>query len=118
MTENHFVTDFCDGIGDVETPLLLRDPGIEDHMVEQVADLLGRPGAVAAQDGVTQFINLLLRHRADGLHGLGRVPGTLLPELVHDGKQAGKGRRFFFLCVHIFRMNRKDTKSLAIFADP
>jgi hypothetical protein len=37
---------------------------------------------------------------AKGFHGLLFVPGTLGPELVHDGKQPVKGRQLIFSGIH------------------
>ena len=49
-----------DGV-DVECPVLglLRDPGVEDDLEEDVAELLREVGAVTGRDGVDDLVGLL-----------------------------------------------------------
>ena len=100
VPEDHLVAHFVHTIGNVEGPFLLADTGIEDHMVQQVADFLGGALSVAFQDGIGQFVPLFFRHRADAVHRLGRIPGALLPQGVHNIQQTAESGQFFLARVH------------------
>ena len=102
MTENHFPAHALYAVGNVEEALLLGDAGIEDQMVHKVSNFLGNLPGVGADDGVAQFVNLLLRHRAYGFHSLLRIPGTSFPERVHHIQQAAERGHFLFFGMHIY----------------
>ncbi len=78
--------------------VLLRDPRVEDHLQQQVAQLLPHAGAVVGLDRLGQLVRLLQRVRHQGGMGLPGVPGAAArgPQPVHDGdelEQRGAGRR-------------------------
>ena len=118
MAEHHFVAHLVNAVSNVKCTFLLTDTGIKHHVVQQVANLLGRPLPVPLQDGVAEFVHLFLRHRADGIHGLCGVPGAFYPELVHNVQQAPEGGQFFFSRVHDLAFwKHKDTTICVIFVD-
>ena len=100
MAEHHLVAYFVNAVGNVKRPFFLPDACIEDHVVQQVANLLGRSLAVSLQDGVAEFIDFLFRHGTDGIHGLGGVPGAFYAKSVHDIQQSAKGGQLFFPSMH------------------
>ena len=100
VAEDHLVAYLVQGIRDVEGAFLLGDAGIEDHVVEQVADFLRRAFPVPLEDGVAELIHLFLRHRADGVDGLRRIPRAFFPEEVHDIEQTAEGGHLFFPGMH------------------
>jgi hypothetical protein len=55
---------------------LLGDPGVEDHLEEDVAELLREVTAVAASDGVEHLVGLLHEVGRQALVGLLGVPGA------------------------------------------
>ncbi len=62
--------------GQVEVALFLVEPGHEEQQEQYVADLFKRPGRVAGADAVHQFEGLFDDIVAQGLRGLGLIPGT------------------------------------------
>ena len=100
VAEHHLVAHLVNTVGNVKCAFFLPDAGIEDHVVQQVANFLGRSLPVAFQDGVAELVHLFLGHGSNGVHGLRGVPGALLPELVHNIQQAPEGGYFFFSRVH------------------
>ncbi len=98
VTADHLVDD---GPGDVvkgEGALFLRHPGVEDHLEEEVAQLVAQVGQVAPLDGVGHFIGLFDGVGGDGGEGLLQVPGAAVlrvAEAGHDVEELLQGQGLF-----------------------
>ncbi len=84
--------DPADDISDREPPLLLGDPGVEDHLKEEVPELLGEIRVGARLDGPDNLVGLFDEVRSEGFVGLLPVPGAspFRPEVGHDPNQIFK----------------------------
>ena len=83
--------------------VLLRDPGVEDDLEQDVAELLAQLLAVAVLDGLDQFVRLLDGVLREALVRLLRGPRAFEPDPVHDldqvqqpraGQVVGTGQQF------------------------
>ncbi len=81
-------------IGDGEVALVGGHLGIEEHLQQQIAELLGQVREVAALDGVEDLVGLFQRVFADGVEGLLAVPGAAAGSAQpgHDGHRLLKQR--------------------------
>lgn len=71
---DHLVGDLPDDVDDVEAVLVAGDLGVEDHLQQDVAELLLDGGIVVGVDRFEEFVSLFERVRLDGRHRLLAVP--------------------------------------------
>ncbi len=64
--------------------VLLGDPGVEDHLEQDVPELLAQLLAITGLDGLHQLVGLLDRVPGEAPVGLLRGPRALQPDPVHD----------------------------------
>ena len=83
MAENHLLAKTLHNVRNIKLSPFLRYTGIEYNVKEHVTELLLNIAFRLLENGVAQFIDLLNSHRAERLHCLGSVPGTILPEFAH-----------------------------------
>ncbi len=69
-------------------------------MKEDVPEFFFEVRFVLLQYGIGELVNLLHRHRAECVYGLGMVPGAFAPEAVHYVEHTAESGRLFFFRVH------------------
>ena len=90
MAPYHLLGDGTRDVVEVERPLLLGHARVEDHLQEQVAELVAEVLAIFAFDRVDHLVGLLDRVRGDAREGLRDVPGAAargISEPPHDPDQ-------------------------------
>ncbi len=97
MAVYQFVAERIGHIGIVEKALFLTQLGVENHMQQQVAQLLLDSLHVAVGNGVGQFVGLLDGVAAQRLEGLFAVPRTFAAQGVHHLQKPRRGRKPFIL---------------------
>ncbi len=91
MPTLHLVADRRDDIGKGELPLVLGDLRVEDHLQEQIAELVLEVRHVAARDGIGDLMRFLDGIGRDALKALRHIPIAArlrVAETFHDGQQA------------------------------
>ena len=92
MAADHLDADRLHHVREGEGALLLGHAGVEDHLQQQVAQLLPQIGKIAPLDRVGDFIGFLDgvgRDRAEILRQIPRAARAGRPERGHDLDQAG-----------------------------
>ena len=64
MAPHQLFIQAFDDVGKFERPLLLRHAGVEDHLQQEIAQLLTQIGEVSARNGVGDLVGFL-----DGIGG-------------------------------------------------
>ena len=90
VTENELVREVGADVGDVEIPFLRSDFGIEEHVQQDVAQLLADVLPVVVKKGVAEFIDLFYGVWPQALVGLLPVPRAFDAELVEDVEYAAE----------------------------
>src|SRR5215469_5024631 len=90
MPGDEFITDAIDHLVQRELPLLPADPRIKNDVKQQIPQFLFDPLPVFFGDGIGQLVHLFYRQRTKGPDSLFPVPGTFLPQIVHDLHQTLK----------------------------
>ena len=88
---DHLVGDVLSHLGETEAAFLLRHAGVVDHLEQQIAELVGKGGEVAAQNGVGHFVGFLDRVGGDGgkiLLDIPRTASNRVAQRGHDVEQA------------------------------
>ena len=77
-------------IGEVERTLLRGELRVQDHLEEQVAQLLGKVGGRSVLDGIERLVGLLEQVRSQREVGLPSVPGASVgcTQARADGRHA------------------------------
>src|SRR5665647_1874290 len=96
VTTDQFVHDATGHVVDPErhVSVLLRHTRVEDHLQQDVAELLCHVHAVPGLDGLDQLVGLLDEVRHERLVSLLRVPGAAIcrTQPVHDRDQVEQAR--------------------------
>ena len=74
MPPDHFPRDRLDYICKAERALLFRDPGVEHHLQQEVAEFVTQIGQIAPRDRVGDLIGFLDRVRRDAREILFEIP--------------------------------------------
>ena len=93
MPQDQLFADAGADIVHIEGPRLSGDLGMEDHLQQNIPQLLAEMGVVPLVDGFRRFIGLFDEIPPDALMGLGQIPGAaalFLPQPRHDLQQVLK----------------------------
>ena len=93
VAAHHLVGDRAGHVGEAEPPLLLGHAGVEHHLEQQVAQLVGQGGEVAPGDRVRHLIGFLDRVGRDAVEALRRIPWAAADRRAqggHDVQQAAQ----------------------------
>ena len=75
------LNDVCE----CKSPLLFRNGGVEEHVQKDIAELLRQRVPVALVDRAHHLVGLFNEQVLHRLVRLRPVPGTVAPQLLHDG---------------------------------
>ena len=95
MATDHLLDQAARHGSEIETALLFRQTAVENHLEQQVSQLLAKRGCVPPGDGIRYLVRFLERVRRDGVEGLLAIPrATALrrPQLRHQGDHAPERR--------------------------
>ena len=95
MAVDQLVAQGIGHITEIERALFLAQLRIENHMQQQVAQLLLDSLHIVRRDGIGQFVGLLDRVAAQRVESLLPVPRTFAAERVHHLQQACRGFQTF-----------------------
>ena len=90
-----FVAQGVGHVPEIKGALLLAQLRVEDHVQQQVAELLLDSLHVVIRDGIGQFVGLLDRIAAQRVEGLLPIPGAFAAQGVHHLQQAGRSLQTF-----------------------
>jgi hypothetical protein len=79
---------------EVELPGLLAQPGLEDHLKQQIAELAQDHVGIAGGDGLAHLVGLFQRVGHDRRRRLRPVPGAAaggIAQALHDRTEAAQG---------------------------
>jgi hypothetical protein len=91
MAADHLAHDRLNHVAELERPLLLRHPGMEHDLEQQVAEFVPQVRKAAALDRVGDLVGLLDRVRGDRSKGLALVPGTTSQRIAQRRHQLDQG---------------------------
>lgn len=87
VATNQLAGDAIDHPGEVETPLLLRQLAVIDHLEQQIAELTRQMLEVAALDGVGDLVSLLQGVGHDGRVALLEIPRAAVLRIAQTRHQ-------------------------------
>ena len=96
VAPHQFAADAAADLGQVEASGLAGDLGVQHHLQQQVAQVLGQVGVVAMANGIGHLVGLLQHVGHQGGVGLLQVPGAAaigIPQAGHHGLQLCQGRQ-------------------------
>ena len=95
MAVDEFVAQRIGHVGKVERALLLAQFRVEDHVEQQVAQLLLDALHVVVENCIGQFVGLLNRVAPQRIECLFAVPRAFTAQGVHHLQQPGRGLQTF-----------------------
>ncbi len=76
MPAHQFAHQMIDNAVEVEMPVFPSDLSIENHLEQQISQLVFQMRVILTFDGIGNFVGFLQRVRHDGLVRLLRIPWT------------------------------------------
>jgi hypothetical protein len=92
MPSNELGVKTFDHVIEGKPLLLLRQPGIEDDLEEEVAQFVFEAVKIALVDRIDNLVSFLQEQTLHGIIGLSAVPGTPVrsPQMAHEFRQLNR----------------------------
>ena len=91
MSALHLGDETFSDIGEREHSALLGKYRVEEHLQQQIAELLAESAIVSREQRLVHLVRLLDEVRSQGFVGLRGVPFTSAPQIAHERERIVKG---------------------------
>jgi hypothetical protein len=102
VAANHFLVNFADDVGDVESILFLGNLRMEEDLEEQVAEFFGKFGVIGGFESIEDFVSFFDEVSAERGVGLFAIPAAT----ARSAKTGHKGDEFLEGVAGVGRMGK------------